>query len=381
MDFAWNEEQSRWYQDLAAAAREDLNIGLAERDRAGEFNRAGWQRCADLGVQGLPIPERYGGRGVDGLCVAHALEGLGNGCRDNGLLMALHAHMWSAAMPLLAFGTEKQKERYLPRLCNGQFISGNAMTEPESGSDAFSMTATAKRKGESYILNGRKMYITNGPIADVLIVFASVDPSKAAHGITAFLVDKGTPGFMMSPPQEKAGLRTTLMGHLTLEECEVPAANLLGKEGAGLAVFTHAMEWERAFILATAVGTMERLLDICIRYSKQRKQFGKPIGKFQLVASKIVDMKMRLETSRGLLYRVAWQKSQGRFAMREAAMAKLHISECWVQCCLDAMQLHGGRGYMVESEFERELRDALGSRIYSGTSEIQRQIIAQFMGL
>jgi alkylation response protein AidB-like acyl-CoA dehydrogenase len=255
------------------------------------------------------------------------------------------------------------------------------MTEPGSGSDAFSLATTAQRKGDHYLLNGSKTFVTNGPIADVLVVYATVDRSSGPRGITTFLVEKGFSGFSAGRQMDKMGLRTSPLGQVSLVDCEVPLENCLGAEGAGVGIFTHSMEWERSCILASAVGEMQRQLEACIRYARERKQFGQPIGKFQLVATKIVDMKVRLETARSLIYRVGWLKSKGRLALMEAAMAKLYISECWVQSCLDAIQIHGGYGYMTDLGLERELRDALGSRLYSGTSEIQRLVIAQLLGL
>ena len=255
------------------------------------------------------------------------------------------------------------------------------MTESGSGSDAYGLATTAERKGNKYLLSGGKMFVTNGPIADVVVVFATLDRAKGARGITAFLVEKDFPGLSVIRKVEKMGLRTASMGELALKNCEVPAENRLGKEGAGIAIFTHSMEWERSCIVAGAVGAMERQLEDCIRYARKRQQFGKPIGKFQLVASKIVDMKIRLETAKTLLYKVGWLKKEGRAVLMESAMAKLYISESWVQSCLDAIQIHGGYGYLTEFEVERELRDALGSKLYSGTSEIKRLIISQCLGL
>jgi alkylation response protein AidB-like acyl-CoA dehydrogenase len=256
------------------------------------------------------------------------------------------------------------------------------MTEPGSGSDAYGgLKTSAEKRGDHYVLNGTKTFITNAPVADLMVVFATVDPAKGAQGITAFLVERSAPGLSVIGPIAKMGLTTVPMGQVILENCPVPAAQRLGREGSGVAIFTHAMEWERAFILASAVGAMERLLETCIQYARRRQQFGQPIGKFQLVASRIVDMKLRLETARALLYKVAWLKAQDRSAFLEAALAKLYISESWVASCLDAMQVHGGYGYLTEFEVERELRDALGSKFYSGTSEIQRLIIARCLGL
>jgi alkylation response protein AidB-like acyl-CoA dehydrogenase len=381
VDFSWTEEQRQLRETITKFAQRELNSHVMQHDHDKALNLAGWIKCGELGIHGLPIPKQYGGGGTDALTTICALEALGYGCVDNGLLFSINAHMWGCEMPILTFGTEPQKRRYLPKLSTGEFIGGHAMTEPDSGSDAYSLKTVAVRRGETYVLNGRKIFVTNGPLADVMVVFATLDRSKAAHGITGFLVEKGFRGVSVSRPLEKMGLRTSPMGELILEECEVPVENRLGREGAGVAIFSHSMEWERSCILASAVGTMERQVQTCLQYARQRQQFGKPIGKFQLLASKIVDMKLRLETARSLLYQVGWLKSIGRSAFMEAAMAKLYISECWVQSCLDAIQIHGGYGYMTETEVERDLRDAIGSKFYSGTSEVQRQIIAQFMGL
>ncbi len=318
---------------------------------------------------------------MDALTTVGVLEKLGYACRDNGLIFSLNAHLWTAVMPLVEFGSDEQKQRWLPGLANGNLIGGNAMSEPDSGSDAYSLRTTAERKGGNYILNGSKIYATNAPVADMMVVFATVDPSKGPRGVTAFVVEKDTPGMSVGSKLDKMGLRTSPMAEIFFDNCKIHETNRLGREGVGPDLFTRAMTWERGSILASAVGSMERLLETCVRYVMQRKQFGQPIGKFQQVSGKVVDMKLRLETSRRLLYHTAWLRDQGKTAVLEAAMTKLHISDSWVKCCEDALQLHGGYGYMTESELERELRDALGSKIYSGTSEIQRNLIAALLGL
>ncbi len=381
MDFSWSQSQRQFFETIERFASAELNHNLVDHDRAGVFNREGWKKCGALGLPGLAVPTEYGGLGKDPLTTVGALERLGYACRDNGLLFSLNAHMWTACAPLVSFGTEEQKTRYLPGLCRGDSIGGNAMSEPESGSDAYSLRTTAKKTDGGYVLNGRKIFVTNGPVADVLVTLATTDPAKGPAGITAFLVEKSFPGFSVVGEMEKMGLRTSPMGELAFENCVVPEANRLGREGAGSGLFTHAMTWERGCILASAVGAMQRLLEGCIRQAKQRKQFGQSIGKFQQIGGKIVDMKLRVETARSMLYQGAYQRSIGRSAIMEAALAKLHISDCWVACCEDAMQIHGGRGYMTAGEIERELRDALGSRIYSGTNEIQRNLIASLLGL
>jgi hypothetical protein len=239
----------------------------------------------------------------------------------------------------------------------------------------------AERRDDGYVINGTKMFVTNAPVADLAVVFATLDPAKGMWGITAFLVERGTPGFTVSRDLEKMGLRTAPMAELVLQDCYLPLENRLGPEGAGARIFNSSMEWERSCILASNVGAMERQLEECIEYARERRQFDQPIGKFQSVANRIVDMKVRLETARLLLYKVAWLKKSGRPAVMEAALAKLYLSECFVQSGLDAIRAHGGYGYMTEFEVERDLRDAIGGMLYSGTSDIQRNIIARLLGL
>ena len=381
MDFYWTKEQIEIKERVSQFTKKLLIENLVELDQQELFNLDGWKKCGEWGIMGLPIPQEYGGKELDPLTTIYALEGLGYGCKDNGLLFSIAAHTWACEIPLLTFGTPAQKLKYLPKLAKGEFIGAHAVTEIDAGSDVYSLQTTAQKQGDKYILNGSKMFVTNGEIANLILVFANIQPERGKRGITCFLVEKDSPGFIVKRKMSKMGLKTAQMAELILDNCEVPVANLLLKEGAGMAVFSHSMEWERGFILASAIGTMERLIEQCTQYAKQRQQFQQPIGKFQLIASKLVDMKMRLETARSLLYKFGWLKQQGKSALMEAAMAKLYISESWVQSCLDAIQIHGGYGYLTELELERELRDALGSRLYSGTSEIQYQIIAQFMGL
>jgi alkylation response protein AidB-like acyl-CoA dehydrogenase len=381
MDFSWTEEQLQLRHAVIEFAQKELNEGLAERDRQGELPRENWRKCARFGILGLAVPEEYGGAGSDILTTMLVMEGLGYGCRDNGLIFAMNAQMWSVQHPILAFGSETQKQKYLPGLCHGDLIGAHGMSEPNSGSDAYSLLARAKRVGEGYVLNGTKMFVTNAPVADMALIFATVDSAKKIGGVTAFLVDKGTPGFKVSRNIEKMGLRSSPMGEVILEDCVVPVENRLGREGAGSSIFNSSMEWERSCILGSQVGAMERQLEGCIRYARERRQFGQPIGKFQAVANRIADMKLRLETARLLLYKVAWLKQKGQSAIMEAALAKLYLSECFVQSSLDAIRTYGGYGYTTEFEVERDLRDAVGGTIYSGTSDIQRVIIARWLGL
>ena len=380
MDFSLTREQQMYCEAVVALAR-DFDDDLPGRDAGHEFAVDAWKRCAAFGIQGLPVPMEYGGQGADPLSIALAMEALGYACRDNGLLFSLSAQMWSCELPLVRFGSEEQKRRYLPGLCDGSLIGVHAMTEPGSGSDAMSLSTTAERHDDGWLLNGSKTFVTNAPVAGLFIVFANVDPGSGFAGITAFIVERDTEGLGVGRPFEKMGLRTSPMSEVILEDCRVPLDATLGGPGHGLAIFTTSMEWERGFILASAVGSMKRQLEDCISFVKQRQQFGQPIGRFQSVANKIVDMKLRLETARLLLYRMAWLKAQGKSGKTEASVVKLYLSECYAASCQDALQIHGGYGYMVESGLERDLRDAIGSRIYSGTSEIQRNLIARGLGL
>lgn len=381
MDFSWTTEQLAIKQAAIEFAQKELNDDLVSRDQAGHFPRDHWQRCARFGIQGLPIPEQYGGGAADIMTTMLIMEGLGYGCRDNGLLFALNAQMWSVQLPILAFGSPAQKAKYLPGLCQGELIGAHGMTEPDSGSDAYSLRTRAEKVAGGYVLNGSKMFVTNAPTADMAVVFASLDLSKGRWAISAFLVDKGTAGFSTGRDIAKMGLRTAPLGELIFQDCFIPTENRLGREGIGASIFNNSMEWERACILACNIGAMERQLEESIRYSRERRQFGQPIGKFQSISNRIANMKVRLETARLILYKVAWLKSIGKPATMEAAIAKLYLSESFVDSSEDALRLHGAYGYMAESGIERDLRDGWAGTIYSGTSDIQRTIIARLLGV
>ena len=381
MDFSLSAEQQELKEAAVDFARRELDQGLTEREEAGAFSPEAWRACAKFGVQGLPVPAELGGQGADILTTVLVMEALGYGCHDNGLIFSLNAQMWSLELPLVKFGSPAQQQAYLPGLICGDLIGVHAITEPGSGSDAYAMRTRFERRGDGYLLNGTKLYITNAPVSDVALVFA-VDPGKPkVAAISAFLVEKGTPGFTVTRGLDKMGLRTSPMGEVVLDDCYVPAASRVGREGAGMAIFNSAMTWERSCILASALGVMQRQVEACTAYARQRMQFGQPIGKFQAVAGKVADMYLRLEAARLLVYQAAWLGQQGKPALAEAAAAKLFTSEAWVATSLDAIQVHGAYGYMKDSGVERDLRDAVASTIYSGTSEIQRVILARMLGL
>jgi len=382
MDFAQSEDQKILYDQIVRFARVELNPGVAERDRDHAFPRGLWLACGGMGLPGLPVPEAYGGAGLDSLSTAIALEALGYGCEDAGLVFSVCAHLLSCVVPIWKYGSEEQRRRYLPRLCNGEWIGVHAMSEPGSGSDAFALLTKAVRDGNGWRINGTKIFISNGPVADLVIVFAMTDPAKGYHGgVSAFLVEKGAPGFRVSKQIEKLGLRTSPFGELAFEDVFVPEDAVLGGIGAGAMMFTKAMDWERICLFASHVGQIERLLEKATAYARQRTQFGQAIGKFQGVSHKIADMKVTLEAARLLVYRSAWKLEHSKSVALDAAITKLFVSESLVRAALDTLQIFGGYGFTTEFDAERHLRDAVGSTLYSGTSEMQRNIIARWLGL
>lgn len=383
MDFSWPPEYTAYRDRVITFARHELTDDLRKRDREGVFPRHLWDKCAAFGIQGLAAPARLGGSHpeVDILRATLAMESLGYACSDNGLALALSAHMWTVQMTIVAYGNEDQQERFVPPMARGEWIGVHCLTEPNTGSDAYSLETTARKVEGGYLLNGKKRLITLGPLADVAVVFANAKPEVGKWGITAFIVKAEQPGFKRSAVQEKMGLRTVPIGEITFEDCFVPESDRLGREGSGMSISNHSLEYDRCCILAGQLGAMARQLEQSVTYAKERQQFGQPIGKFQAVSHRLADMKLRLETARLLLYKLAWLKQQGKSAMLEAAMLKLHLGESFVESSLDAIRIHGGNGYLSENEIERDLRDAVGGVIYAGTSDVQRNIIASLMGL
>lgn len=381
MDFSWTAAQQTLWDETLDFARKELELDLVERDRCGKFLEANWRKCAKQGILGLCVPKEYGGRGLDMVSTIHAMEALGVGCPDNGLTLGLNGQIWAVQEPILNSGSEEQKRKYLPGLVDGSLKGAHGMTEAEAGSDAFSLSTTASKTAGGYILNGKKIFIGLGPVADVVLVFATVDPSRGRWGVTAFLVDGDSPGLVLGPSKGKMGLRTGPMGDVEMKDVFVPQENLLGNEGSGASIFSASMGYERSFIFASHVGSMARQLDEAQAYAKKRRQGGRPIKEYQSVSNRLADMKVRLESARHFLYKAAWKIDQGESADLEAAMAKLVISESFVQNSMDAIRVHGGRGYLSECGVERDLRDAMGGVLYSGTSDIQRNLIANLLDL
>lgn len=381
IDFSLTDDQKALREEIIRFAQAELSPGARERDATSSFSREIWKQCGEMGFLGLPVDEAYGGGGFDAVTTALALEALGYGCDDGGLVFAICAHLLACVVPIDAYGTDEQKERYLPGLMSGELVAVNGMSEPDSGSDAFSMSTKAVPDGDGFRITGRKTFASNGPVADVAVVFARTGEKGTPGGLTAFLVPTESEGFERTDPMPKMGLRSALIGDLVLDDVYVPAEAVLGGVGGGGRLFVHSMDWERTCLFASHVGTMERLLEITIEQVRTRRQFGQPIGKFQGVAHRVADAKVRLEASRLLAYRAAWALDNSRAPSLEASVAKLQVSESLIQVAEDALQAFGGYGYMGEYDLERYVRDAHGSRIYSGTSDMQRNTIARWLGL
>ncbi len=370
-------------QAAAAWAAEHLTgRDRVAADRGSVFDAEGWRRCAQRGIQGLLVPEEHGGVGADLPTALLTLEGLGLGARDQSLLFAVASQMCSTQVALLHFGSDAQKQRWLPALCRGEAIGAFAITEPERGSDTENLAARAVRLPDGgYRLDGHKAYITLAPVADVVIVFASTRPEAKGWGISAFVVPTDAPGVERGPNREKMGMRTTPFGDIVLRGVTLPEEARLGPEGAGMSIFLDAMEWERSFLFSPQVGAMERLLAASVEYARERLVGGRPIGERQAVAHRIADMKVRHETARTQLYKAALHSLRGEPVVLAAALTKLVTSEGAVALSMAAAQVFAARGYVTEFEHERDLRDAFGGLVYSGTSDIQRNIVARLLGV
>lgn len=381
MDFAFSATQLTLRQDIIRFAQTELGSGVDRLDREEQFDPEGWAKCGAFGIFALPIPLEYGGSGSDPVTAAMAIEALAFGCRDNGLVFAICNHLFACASGILRFGTPWQKTHYLPCLASGARIGAHAMTESSSGSDTNSISTAAVRHGDSYVLQGGKAYVTNGPIANVFLVFARTSSTSGARSLSAFMVEKDAPGLRVGPPLPKLGLRTALVSEVYFEQCEVPEKQRLGRDGDGALVFAVTAELERLYLSAAHIGAMKRQLETCVDYARRRRQFGRRIADFQAVTHKLARIKLDIELGELMLYKVAWLHKQHRAAFFESAAIKLFTSEAYVRASLAALEIHGALGYVRRSGIERQVRDSLASPIYSGTSDIQREIIAAWIGL
>jgi len=381
MSLSLTEEQKSLQQNIIKFAQSELNDNLIEKDNNAEFNRTNWKKCAELGIMSLMVPEEYEGTGADPLTAFIAMEALSYGCRDAGLVHAIVTQQICIVL-LSIFGSDLLKKRYLPKLASGELIASQALTEPEAGSDVSSMTSRAIKKANEYIINGRKTFTTNGPITDVVFLFAVTNPERIKFGgVSCIVIEKGTKGFSRDKPVDKMGLRTLLNGDLIFEDCIVSAENIIGKEGQGMIIFNETIEWERAIMAATHLGTLRRIFETCVNYANTRVQFKKPIGKNQSISNKIADMRVNLELSELIVEKIGKLKNNKKRAAMECSIAKLFVSESLKSAALEAIQIHGGYGFMKEFEIERDLRDSIAATIYSGTSEMQKNIIASLSGL
>ena len=379
MDFTVTPEQEAFRRSVLDWARAVVAPGAAERDKQGRWDPAVWRSFGEQGLAGLPIPEDLGGAGASIVDCCLANEAIGEGGHDGGFNLSLGAHWVIGSAPIWLHGTPEQQARYLPRLCSGEWIGAWASTEPEAGSDAGAIRTTAVRDGDSWVINGTKMFITNGPIAQLCTVLAVTDPNAGpGRGVSAFLVETDNPGFAVGRELDKMGCRSSPTAEIVLTDCRVPTDAMLGPEGEALwRIAFECFDWERTVMIAGSVGGMQATLDAAVAYAKERRQFGKPIASFQVIAHKLAEMKINVEVCRTAVYRAAWLKQQGLPHTVEASIAKTLVGDLSVRNALDAIQIHGGYGYMRDFAAERALRDAKLTSIGGGTTEIQKLIISR----
>ena len=370
MNFKVTEEQNQFINEVINFAKTELN----NKETNSKFSYQIWDKVSEFGILGLPVSQEYGGMGESYLTAALILEALGYACTDNGLTFVINNHIWVSENIINLYGSNTMKKKYLPQMTCGNKIGAIAITEADAGSDALSMKTRAIDKGDCYILNGSKMFISNGPIADVFIVFAKTQ-KNGKEGITAFLVEKGYEGVIIGAEIEKMGLDSCPTSEIYFKDVKIPFENVIGKVNQGSLVLTMALEWERIFEFAPHVGAMRRIMERCIDHVNNRKQFGKQLSVYQALTHKISDMEIAIYISRMMLYQIAEMKDLNKSAFREASIFKVFVSENYIKTCRDAMQIFGAYGYTKEYRIEQELRDALACSIYSGTNEIQRNTI------
>jgi alkylation response protein AidB-like acyl-CoA dehydrogenase len=380
MDFQFSDEQLMFKDQVIRFAKKEIVPRVQEHDLNGKFDRQSFKRLGEFGILGLHFPESLGGSDADVTTTVLAGEALGEAGVDGGLTLAYGAHTFLCADTIYAHGTDRQRAAYIPKLSSGEWVGCMGLTEPNAGSDVASMTTRAEKKGDRYVLNGNKMFITNGPVADVAVVYAKTGKDLKHAGISAFIVEKGRNGFSAGNNLMKMGVRTSHTSELILEDCEIPETNLIGREGGGFLMAMQTVEWDRSALLAPFVGGMKYVLDKCARYAKERYQFGRPIGHFQAIKHKLADIKIFMEAARTLCYRIAWCKDQGRpLNHLEAAVAKLFVGDWSLGPANAAMVLFGGYGYCHEYEVERYFRDSRIAPIGGGTSDIQKKIISKLI--
>ncbi|CUS91850.1 Acyl-CoA dehydrogenase [Candidatus Kryptobacter tengchongensis] len=375
MNFQFTEEQLMIKETARKFAVEELAPKASERDEKEEFPHEEIKKLAELGFMGMMTSEKYGGAGLDTISYVLAMEEISKVDASVGVIMSVNNSL--VCWPIETFGTEEQKLKYLPRLARGELLGAFCLSEPEAGSDASNQRTTATRDGNFYILNGTKNFITNGVYANILIVFAQTDKEKGSKGISAFIVEKDLPGVIVTKKEKKLGIRSSDTAQIVFEDCKVPAVNRLGDEGMGFKIAMTTLNGGRIGIAAQALGIAQASLEASIKYAKERKTFGKFLAEHQAIQFKIADMATKIEAARLLTLLAAWKKDRGERYVKEASMAKLFASQIAVEAALEAVQIHGGYGYIKDFPVERYLRDSKITEIYEGTSEIQRIIIAR----
>ena len=377
MNFELTEEQKMVQETIRDFAEAEIKPGVMERDEKAEFPGEIIKKLGDLGFLGMQVPEAYGGTEMDAVSHVIALEEIARVDASTCVILSVNNSLFSN--PLIKFGSEYLKNKYLPLTSSGEKLGAYSLSEPQSGSDAKAMLTTATRDGDSYVLNGVKNWVTSGISSDVVIVFAKTDKAAGHRGISAFVVEKGLPGFTTGKKEDKLGIRGSDTSELIFENCRVPAENLIGEEGMGFKIAMATLDVGRIGIAAQALGIAQGALDRSIQYAKEREQFGKPIGMFQGIGFKLADMATRVEASRLLVYQAAWLKDRGKNIGEKASMAKVFAGDTAMYVATEAVQIHGGYGYIREFEVERMMRDAKITQIYEGTNEIQRLVISRHL--
>ncbi len=377
MNFKLTEEHEMIRKMVRDFAEKDVAPTAAERDEEERFDREIFDKMAELGLTGIPWPEEYGGIGSDYLAYVIAVEELSRVCASTGV--TLSAHLSLASWPIFKFGTEEQKKHYLTKLAQGEMLGAYGLSEPGAGSDVSSMKTKAVKNGDHYLLNGSKVWITNGGAAELYIIFAVTDPEAGTRGMSAFIVEKGWEGFSIGKKEKKLGIRSSPTTELIFDNVKVPAENLLGKEGEGFKIAMMTLDGGRNGIAAQAVGIAQGALDASVEYAKGREQFGKSILANQGVSFKIADMATSIEASRLLTYQAAWLESEGLPYGKESAMSKLMAGDTAMKVTVEAVQVFGGYGYTKDYPVERYMRDAKITQIYEGTQEIQRLVIGRMV--
>jgi butyryl-CoA dehydrogenase len=373
--FDLSEEERMIQQTAREFADTEIAPVAAENDEKGRFPREILKKLGELGFMGMLVPEKYGGAGLSNFCLVLALEEINRVCASTGVTMSVQNSL--VCSPIIKYGSDEMKEKYLPRLATGEWLGAYALSEAEAGTDAGSIQARAVRDGDHYVFNGTKSWITTGADADVFIIMVKTDPSQRAKGISAFVVERGAQGFSVGKKEDKLGLRASSTTELIFEDCRVPAKNILGNEGEGFKIALATLDGGRIGIGTQAVGIARACLDAAVAYANQREQFGKKIAEFQAIQWKIADMATQIDAARLMVYRASRLRDKNIPHTREAAMAKLFASEVANRAARDAVQIHGGAGYLKDFPVERFYRDARITEIYEGTSEVQRIVISR----